>query len=278
MKKFLILILLLLINKTFSQKENELARKMRMENKIEEVEFYDINIKNSDTVLIEHDYYNNYGNIIKNTFINNDSTIRTKYIFDYNEKKLLTKITGYNEKNEVYTIAKYKYNEFGSKTENKQFKPDSTLTNFQKREYNDRNQNTKLFNQKKNSNDFYLSQKYFYTTDEQYSKIETYNQNEKIVSISEYEYDNDKNLIVIYENIDGVKKIVTKNKYNSKNLIIEKYFPKKIEGIREIESQFGSTDKLIKFNYDLYGNKTEEITFENGVIVKKIIFKYKFFK
>ena len=52
MKKFLILILLLLINKTFSQKENELARKMRMENKIEEVEFYDINIKNSDTVLI----------------------------------------------------------------------------------------------------------------------------------------------------------------------------------------------------------------------------------
>ena len=66
MKKFLILILLLLINKTFSQKENELARKMRMENKIEEVEFYDINIKNSDTLLIEHDYYNNYGNIIKN--------------------------------------------------------------------------------------------------------------------------------------------------------------------------------------------------------------------
>ncbi len=129
-------------------------------------------------------------------------------------------------------------------------------------EYNEKNQKGKVFVKKKNKDDFYLYENNFYTNDGLCSKKELFNEYGDTISKEEFEYDNNRKLIFIYQLIG--KKVTTKNTYNKKGELIKTNFPSNV---------------LRKFKYDKYGNRIEEITYdENRKIMNHTKYEFIVFK
>lgn len=259
MKKILIFILLLSISKTFSQREHVISKSNIIKNKIEEVQIY--NISTSKNYLFEHLYYDNFGNILKDIWFNKDGSIWFKFTYQYNEQQELVLLL--DEIKNTITKYKYKYDKSGNRIESIAIKPDSTVLYQNKMIYNEKNQKIKTFSKKKNSDEFYLRENYFYANDGLCSKRQEFNETEKLTSTVEYEYDKNRILIFVYRVING-KKEITKFKYNKKGELI------KVEV---------GTGVFRKYKYDKLGNIIEEITYNNkDKIVQHREYKYKVFE
>lgn len=276
--KFLIAIIMSISTTgLFAQYENELDKELRERNKISEILTYEYDLETGDSILTNHDFYDTLGNHLKDLRYNKNGEIRFKYIIEYNEDKLMTRQIGFNELNSISTILVYEYDRKGHRIDYKQLKPDGTILNHQKREYNKKGQNIKLYNKQTNSNDFYLSQKYYFRKDGQYERIERYSINAQLSATSEYEYNEDGNLIAVYQIVGSDRRLIFTNKFNDQNQRIEKYYPKKIDKIVNGELVTNETGKRIEYNYDSEGNLSEERTFENEKLVKKQKYFYKKF-
>jgi YD repeat-containing protein len=97
-------------------------------------------------------------------------------------------------------------------------------------------------------------------------------------SISQrYEYNEDGSLIAVYQIVGSDRRLIFTNKFNDKNQIIKKYYPKKIDKIAKGELVTNETGKRIEYDYDSEGNLSVERTFENGKLVNKQKYFYKKF-
>ena len=258
MKKIVLFILLLSISKTFSQKENELSQINIIKNKIAEVQIF--NVDSPKNYLFEHIYYDRFGNTSKNILFNKDATVWIKNSYQYNEQQQL--ISSLNEISNV--ITKHKYDESGNRFESKSISSDSTVFHQHKMIYDEKNQKIKTFNKKKNSDDFYLSESYFYTNDGLCFKMEQFNESEKLISTEEYEYDKNRNLTFIYRQRVNEKKGTTKYHYNKKG---------------ELTKVDYSTGAFRKYKYDKLGNRIEEITYDHDDrILQHREYKYNVFE
>lgn len=212
----------------FAQFENNLNRELRQRNKISEILTYEYDLETGDSILTDHDFYDKHGNLIKDLRYNENGEIRFKYIVEYNEEKLMTRQIGYNESDSISTILVYEYDRTDNLTDYKQLKPDGSILHHQKRKYNKKGQNTKLYNKQKNSSDFYLGSKYYFRKDGCYERIENYTLNGQLSSTSEYEYDEDGKFVALYQVVGNDRKLISTNRFNDQNQRIGKYYPKKI--------------------------------------------------
>ncbi|MDQ5929467.1 MAG: hypothetical protein QG594_1246, partial [Bacteroidota bacterium] len=163
MKKTLIFILLLSIGKTFSQNEYELLRKDIVKNKIEEVQIF--NTESSKKYLLEHIYYDNFGNILKDINYNEDGSVWFKDLNQYDKNQRI--ISSLHKNN---WVTNYKHDESGNTIECKSIDQDSTVFYHYKMIYNEKNQKVKTFFKYKNNDDFYLKENFFYDEDALTSK------------------------------------------------------------------------------------------------------------
>ncbi len=85
MKKILLFILLLSISKTFSQDNNEFTRICKKNNKTKEVKVF--RLDSLEFYLLDHTYYNNFGNIIEDILYHEDGTIWADELYQYNEQQ-----------------------------------------------------------------------------------------------------------------------------------------------------------------------------------------------
>lgn len=256
MKKILLFILLLSISKTFSQDNNEFTRICKKNNKTKEVKVF--RLDSLEFYLLDHTYYNNFGNIIEDILYHEDGTIWADELYQYNEQQQI--VSSLNKTRN--TISNYKYDKSGNLIEYKSTQADSAIMYHKKIEYNEKNQKGKVFVKKKNKDDFYLYENNFYTNDGLCSKKELFNEYGDTISKEEFEYDNNRKLIFIYQLIG--KKVTTKNTYNKKGELIKTNFPSNV---------------LRKFKYDKYGNRIEEITYdENRKIMNHTKYEFIVFK
>ncbi len=214
---------------------------------------------------------------MKDLRYNKNGEIRYKYVIEYNENKLMTRQIGFDELDSIFTIIMFEYDRKGNRIDDKQLEPDGTILIHQKREYNKKGQSIKLHNKQVNSNDFYLSHKYYYRKDGQYKRYESYSINAQLLTTSEYEYNEDGNLIAFYQIEGSDRKLIFTNKFNDQKQRIEKYYPKKIDKIVNGKLMANETGKRIEYDYDSEGNLSEERTFENGKLVNKQKYFYKKF-
>lgn len=257
MKKTLIFILLLSIGKTFSQNEYELLRKDIVKNKIEEVQIF--NTESSKKYLLEHIYYDNFGNILKDINYNEDGSVWFKNLYQYDENQRT--ISSLDKNN---WVTKYKYDESGNTIEIKKIRLDSTVFFHYKMIYNKKNQKVKTFCKNENNDDFYLKENFFYDEDALTSKIEKFDQDGKLICTEEFEYDKNRNLIYIYRQLINDKKRKTKYIYNENGDLIKVEYP---------------TGIYRKFKYDEYGKRIELLTIDpSGKIIQHRKYWYKKFE
>lgn len=276
MMRFIVIIVLFLPTTfLFAQNRNELTRELREKNKISEMLTYEYNISGNDSILIDHNYYNKEGKLLKDVRFNADGNVRFKYLIEYDKNGFMIKQVGYDKLEAISTILVYENDKQGNQTVYKQLKPDSTILSFQKRVYNKKGQNTKLYNKHRNSAKFYLSQRYYYRKDGQYEKIKVYNPQNQLVAFSEYEYDEKGNLTATYQRVGSERKLISTCKYDGRNRRIELSYPKQISEIVDGEYVTNDNSRKIEFDYDSDDNLIEERTFKNNVLVKKERFFYK---
>lgn len=242
------------------QNESEKEENLRFKNRIGEKLTYKFNLETNDSILIDQDFYNKNGKHIKDTRFNEKGEIRYYYIIEQNSKGLMKKQTGYKF-GEISTILTYEYDENGNRTDNFQHKSDGTLLIHQKRTYNKKNLNTKLYNKQKNSDDYFISNKYYYNKNGKYSKIKSFNPKGKLVHVSKYEYDKKGNKSKFYNIMGNNKDLIISYEYDNRNNLIKRLFIK--------------SNKYIEYKYDSENNLIEEKTFANNVLTKKIKFNYK---
>lgn len=265
MKKIVLFIILFFISKTFAQGNNEFTRISKKNNLTKEVKVFRLDSLNF--YLLTHTYYNKFGNLIEDILYHEDGTIWADELYQYNEQQ---QIVSSLEKTRN-TISKYKYNKSGNLIEYKRTKADSTIMYHKKIVYNEKNQKEKVFVKKENKDDFYLYENNFYTNDGLCSKKELFNASGENTSTEEFEYDNNRKLIIIYQLI-GKKVTTTNNKYNKKGELI------KINYSSNISSNNSSNYFLYAFRklkYDKYGNKIEDITYNSNHRIRDHI-KYEF--
>lgn len=257
MKKRISILMCFCFMITLAQNEDKIVRDLNKKNQISEVYTYDFK-QNGDSLLLSHDYYNKDGNIIKNIILNKDGKTYLYYTYEYNDYGS-TKITGFNNDQVMTTQILFEYDEKGNQIKYQQNKPNGEVVVEQKRLYNSENKNIELHSKK--DKDFYLKQKYFYNTDGYYSKIETYNLSQEIVLIREYNYDNNRNLLTVFD-ITKNKILLVENKYDDHNLLMEKKL---------------GDNKKVQLKYDAEGNKIQELTIENEKMVRNHKYIYKKF-
>jgi len=258
-----------------AQNENELKKQLIIKNNISEIMKYKYDIQTGDSILVSHNFFDVHGNRFDDIRYKDDGQIRFRYKIEYNEENLMTKQTGYNDKDSISTILLYEYDSKGNLTDYKQISPDGIVLNHQKREYNKKGQNTLLKNKHQNSDAFYLSSKYTYTKKGLYDKIESYNINGQLNHTSHYQYDTNENLIAIYREKDKIRKLIITNTYNDKNQRVENYILGENEQLIDGKPINTETGRKIEYKYDTEGNLAEELTFEKGELINKEKYFYK---
>ncbi|HET8885820.1 MAG TPA: hypothetical protein VFM70_05650 [Salinimicrobium sp.] len=259
MKK-LLFILLTVSFSVYAQNENQKKKELILSNHIKEKITYQYN-EHADSVQTGIDIYDIRGNHIQDLRLEGD-TVVFKYIIEYNEKDLMTKQTGYEENGDISSVLLYEYDENGNRISYRQLDDTGGILGHQKRKYNALNQNTELYNLDKKSNEFYLSYKFFYNDNGLYQSTETYNSDGKLISTTEYEYDNG-NLVKLIRRLNG-RKYKTSYEYDSQGRIIKKKYHRKrnviLNGKKIVLNQWEE-----KFEYDDENNLILKISSGNGL-------------
>ena len=188
--------------------------------------------------LVEHDVYDEEGNIIVKEKIWRRDRYRSKVVYKYNEKGTLIEEQDFYD-GELQYITKYEYNEKDKKIKTQYFEysDGEELKHTTKYEYNDKGLVTE--------------------------KIE-YDKQSKLINKAVYEYNN-KGSVIELQNFEGEKlEYTTKYEYNDKGLVTE-------------EIEYDPQDEIINkavFEYNDNGDVIELQNFEGEKL--EYIIKYKY--
>jgi len=269
MKKLLI-ITLLFTSFLNAQNENKKKKDLIIKNNIKEILTFEYNEK-GDSIQTGIDVYDINGSHIEDLRLKSNK-VTFKYLIEHNEKNLMTKQTGHKENGEISSILLYEYDDNGNQITYKQVRENGEILGHQKRTYNDKNQNIELYNLDKKTNEFYLSYKFYYNDIDLYNSTESFNSNGKLISSSDYVYE-DGNLIKLTSITNG-KKYKTSHKYDSKGRLIEKKYHRKrnvlFNGKKIILKQWEE-----KFEYDNEDNLISKISSGNRINFKIEKYFYK---
>lgn len=232
---------------------------------------YEINKKDTIKKVVHVTFLDSLRNILKAeendiNLISGDkikSDITTSFIKKNNGKLFIQ--ADINTKGD--TIQKFVsiYDNKGNKIESYQILNKDTI-NGQKRIYNESNLNTKLFNKKNNSPEYYLSAEWVYDHKGNYTEEKTYNEKNQLIAIDRYENtyeDNDKTTTINYSRNNDIKLKIVKEKNKStlyfyKNSIGYNYGIqiKHLKGGYEIQLNNDSDDIIERRTYDPDNNLT----------------------
>lgn len=284
MKKVIWFVFMILINVGFSQIPHRLEETSKVKNNIKEIKIYSRDYNgfatqyNGIQYLEKHYFYNVNGNILKVKSFSEDGEDFNERIYLYDEKEVLIKQTiinssKYSKVSYEVLVIYYMYDEFG-KLINLITTKDGKITRKEKIEYDKLNKKLKRYQNKINSDDLYLSEKYYYSNDGLLIKIEFLDETKRLISFVEYKYDANKNCISNYEDY-GLIKCIDRMEYNKEGLEVE-------FNSNQHWDRSTAFDSLVlyqnsKTTYDKLGNKIKyEINYSNtDKSIKK--FKYSFY-
>lgn len=272
--KFLILLSILFSTLVKSQNKDYELCSLRIKNKITSETIYlteYIQGKPIKKIIESISYYNTKGKESKyERYSNGKPFVTWKYFYDGNGN--LIKELAYDNKMRVFNSLVFEYDSSGNQISRKQFDARGKMVVYQKREYNKKNENTKLYNPTDSTfKEFILEMEYFYNEESKWSKILTYSKYSTLPYSTElYQYNDNGNLVkisVINNNDTSVSCIYL---YDDSKQLIEKNYPVEIEKIGTGKYMINTSAKKITYNYDKLGNLTEEKIFlENDLIEKR---------
>jgi len=222
-------------------------------------------------------YYNSQGKQFKYvTYSNGKPFITWKIIYDANGNVI--KETAYDNKMRLFNTLTYDCDSSGNEIAYKQFDNKGKMVVYQKREYNEKNENTKLYNPTDTSfKEFRLEQEYFYNEDGKFSKIYYYSKySDKPYSVSLYQYNEKGKLINSLGVNNNDTSIHCLYSYNEADQLIEKNYPVENEKIGTGKYMINSSVGKVTFKYESIGNVIEEMVFRDNVLIEKSEFKYTF--
>lgn len=273
-----LLLPLLMLAAAFStviaQNEEEAKRQLRVKNRIREGLTYTITIEDEeetgDSVLTAHKFYDSTGREIKKT---SDTTIH--YFGDTRERwvvvhrdSLLLRQAAYDDDDRLLDYMEKHYDNRGNPIINLQIKPSGDTVTFQRRYYNEKNQDTALYNRQSNGQ-FVLSMRFYYNESGKSSRTEWYALTEKLRFATVYEYDSNGNLQQTFEESRGNRRVTAYHRYDENHQLIELIVPGQKTGISEYGSVFDDVESVYRYRYDEKGNLIEESTWEDGDLVTR---------
>lgn len=250
-----------------AQNEYKSAQELIKKNKIKETFTYEHDLKTGDSLLTNQEVYDRNGNVQKNIRFD-ENGIEYMFVYEY-QNNLRIKQTIYNKNGDLFSILTYSYDEKENQIEFKQFNLDGVILNIQKRKYNNLNQNTEFFKKKPNEDTLFLLHKYYYREDNTYSKIETFNENTELVSESKFIYDEDGNLITVYDIENGLKMGLHSYIYDKKNLLRSSKHQYKSYELLNGKPQLVVLNKKFKYEYDNENNIVEKNIFKDDKLSGK---------
>ena len=238
-------------NTTFGFSSN--PKEIIKENNIIKEEVYSYNFNKNgvkDSTLTNTYYYDTLGDLIEEKLAkikNYDESI-TKYENSYyTSGKLHRQIVDMQSLNMV-TIYEYEYDSLGNEVNKYDYDKDTTRLTIEQKIYNDKNQVVQLLT-KLNNNDFYISRKYYYNSNNELSKVDAFDRKGELIYSYIYVYDNTQNKKTAYlENEDGRKKTDEYFYNNNKQCI-------KVNSTYKRETFISSTSN----EYDNFNQLTENI-------------------
>lgn len=264
----ILFILAMLSLNVFSQNQDKIDRELRAKNKIAKILTYKQEIKGGPSILVLETICDNTGNIIKETMFNNNRSNSKSFesIFEY-KNDLLVKETQYFN-GEIVGLRTYVYDENRNQIEYKydfyeHFKKKMETIEFQKKKYNNKNQNTELYVWDKNhiysADTFFLQKRYLYTDFNLYAEIV----NPPFGISSKYEYNANNKLHAIYETkiFSGVRRRTLLNEYKDDLLIrteeiFDRLLGKEGEGYKTVTI-------VTEYEYDSEQNIIEKLTLDD---------------
>lgn len=218
MKQLLLLFFTqLFISDTFSQTGNTTfgfssnPKEIIKANNIIREEVYSYNFNKSgvkDSTLTNTYYYDTLGDLIEEKLAKikkYDESI-TKYENSYNSSGKLRRQIVDKQSLKMATIYEYEYDSLGNEVNKYDYNKDTTRLTIEQKIYDDKNQVIQL-QTKINNNDFYVSRKYYYNTNNELSKVDAFDTKGESIYSYIYEYDNTQNKKTVYlENGDGKKR------------------------------------------------------------------------
>lgn len=238
-------------NTTFGFSSN--PKEIIKANNIIREEVYSYNFNKSgvkDSTLTNTYYYDTLGDLIEEKLAkikNYDESI-TKYENSYNSSGKLRRQIVDKQSLKMVTIYEYEYDSLGNEVNKYDYNKDTTRLTIEQKIYNDKNQVIQL-QTKINNNDFYLSRKYYYNTNNELSKVDAFDSKGESIYSYIYEYDNTQNKKTVYlENGDGKKRT-------------GEYFYNNDKQCVKVNSTFKSTTFISSTSteYDNFNQMTENI-------------------
>lgn len=215
----------LFFSNTFSQTGNTTfgfisnPKEIIKANNIIKEEVYSYNFNNNgvkDSTLTNTYYYDTLGDLVEEKLAkikNYDESI-TKYENSYYSSGKLRRQIVDKQSLKMVTIYEYEYDSLGNEVNKYDYNKDTTRLTIEQKIYNDQNQVIQL-QTKINNNDFYISRKYYYNTNNELSKVDAFDSKGELIYSYIYEYDNAQNKKTVYlENADG-RKITGEYFYNN---------------------------------------------------------------
>ena len=188
-----------------------------------EVFYYSFNKKGiKDSGLISTFYYNNLGDLNEAIFSETKKNNQSKRLYTnfYNAKGKLQKQVVKNEPVKMTSITEYDYDTSGNEITKYQYNEDTTLLTIEKKIYNTNNEVIQLAT-KINNNDFYISRRYSYNSDNELSVIEALNDKGAVIYSYVYEYDKPLNKKTVFLVNDNGKEKIEEYYYNNNNQCIK---------------------------------------------------------
>lgn len=180
-------------------------------NNIIKEEVYSYNFANSgikDSTLTNTYYYDILGDLVEEKLAkikNYDESI-TKYENSYYSSGKLRRQIIDKQSLKMVTIYEFEYDSLGNEVNKYDYNKDTTRLTIEQKIYNEKNQVIQL-QTKINNNDFYVSRKYYYNTNNELSKVDAFDSKGELIYSYIYEYDNAQNKKTVYlENSDGRKR------------------------------------------------------------------------
>ncbi len=236
-----------------AQNYNEVVEKIRAKNGISEMITYKVDVSTGDSLLIDHNWYRPDGQLLKDVRYNDEGTERYRYDLTYDENGFLKEQKGYKF-GELSTVLSYVYDKVGNRTQNLQHSPDGKLLIHQKRIFDEKGQNTELYNRNRDNGTFYKAATYEYNSEGKYSRTYYYNDAEQLVRISESKHQRTKKgyRVKIYETLGNQRRsLILINSYNDQGLILER-------------NRLSRKERLV-YTYDNDGNLIEEVSYSNDI-------------
>lgn len=264
----------LVYNPLLAQDKYEKERLIRQKNRIGQEFIYEFSLASQDSSLTAHNFYDSIGNLIKRLQFDKAKQLQYTGIIEYNAKGLMSRENGYDASGKLFQIFAYGYDKDGHQTDYQQLEPDGTVLNHQRRDYNKRGENTKVYTKPANQSIFYLSGTFDYDSKSRLTKFIIYTSGGDEMMILETVYNSTNNQVSHLRVVNNEKELQSVDLYNDKDQLIETSFyekPDYVKGGYEKEK----TTRVEKYTYDQEGNKLEEMTWRNKNLIKRIGYRYK---